>query len=284
MREILITVLKGLWIGGTLTVPGVSGGSMAMILGIYDKLINSVNALIGKGGDKKKSICYLAEAGIAGGIGFILFARLVSWLMTEFPVHVCFFFVGAIIGSMPLIVGKAAVKRLRLSDLVCILVGAAFVLGISFIPDGFFSFSGAVGLVGFLTQLLGGFIVAIGFVLPGISLSQMLYMFGIYEELMNNISTLNILPLVPFGIGGVAGVLFTSFTMGKVMLRFPRQTYLVIFGFLLGSVPQIFTSAKIDFSGAFVWDIVIYAALFAAGFGLIYLMSLAERSEKSRAE
>lgn len=278
MRNILLTVLKGLWIGGTLTVPGVSGGSMAMILGIYDRLIESVGAFLHKSGNKKKAFFFLLEAGLAGIVGFVLFSGLVSMLMERFPLAVCFFFAGAVAGGIPIILKAADIHRLKLLDLLFVLLGVACVFGISKIPTGLFSIPLTLSVGGVLLQLACGILVAIGFVLPGISLSQMLYVLGIYEELMNHVSRLNILPLIPLGIGAVLGVLLTAYAVERLIQHFPRATYLVIFGFMLGSLPEIFVGKH--FGGLAVWNYVLYALLALVGFAAIFAMSLPELKKK----
>ena len=278
MKNILLTVLKGLWIGGTLTVPGVSGGSMAMILGIYDRLIESVGAFLHKGGNKKKAFFFLLEAGLAGIVGFVLFSGLVSMLMERFPLAVCFFFAGAVAGGIPIILKAADIHRLKLLDLLFVLLGVACVFGISKIPTGLFSIPLTLSVGGVLLQLACGILVAIGFVLPGISLSQMLYVLGIYEELMNHVSRLNILPLIPLGIGAVLGVLLTAYAVERLIQHFPRATYLVIFGFMLGSLPEIFVGKH--FGGLAVWNYVLYALLALVGFAAIFAMSLPELKKK----
>lgn len=278
MRNILLTVLKGLWIGGTLTVPGVSGGSMAMILGIYDRLIESVGAFLHKGGNKKKAFFFLLEAGLAGIVGFVLFSGLVSMLMERFPLAVCFFFAGAVAGGIPIILKAADIHRLKQLDLLFVLLGVACVFGISKIPTGLFSIPLTLSVGGVLLQLACGILVAIGFVLPGISLSQMLYVLGIYEELMNHVSRLNILPLIPLGIGAVLGVLLTAYAVERLIQHFPRATYLVIFGFMLGSLPEVFVGKH--FGGLAVWNYVLYALLALVGFAAIFAMSLPELKKK----
>ncbi|MBO4978993.1 MAG: DUF368 domain-containing protein [Clostridia bacterium] len=278
MRNILLTVLKGLWIGGTLTVPGVSGGSMAMILGIYDRLIESVGAFLHKGGNKKKAFFFLLEAGLAGIVGFVLFSGLVSMLMERFPLAVCFFFAGAVAGGIPIILKAADIHRLKQLDLLFVLLGVACVFGISKIPTGLFSIPLTLSVGGVLLQLACGILVAIGFVLPVISLSQMLYVLGIYEELMNHVSRLNILPLIPLGIGAVLGVLLTAYAVERLIQHFPRATYLVIFGFMLGSLPEVFVGKH--FGGLAVWNYVLYALLALVGFAAIFAMSLPELKKK----
>lgn len=280
MKDSIFTVLKGLWIGGTLTVPGVSGGSMAMILGIYDRLIESVGAFLHKGGNKKQAFFFLLKAGLSGVVGFVLFSGLVSMLMERFPLAVCFFFAGAVAGGIPIILKAAEVRRPKPLDLVFILVGIACVFGISKIPAGLFSIPITLSMDGVLLQLLCGILVAIGFVLPGISLSQMLYVLGIYEELMNHVAELNILPLIPLGLGAVLGVLLTAYAVERLLQRFTRATYLVIFGFMLGSLPEIF--ADKEFAGFTVWNYLLGALLALLGFAAIFAMSLPELRKKEK--
>ena len=86
-----MTLFKALWIGGTLTVPGVSGGSMAMIMGIYDKLLWAVNSLVKKRGERRKALLFLLWMILGGGTGFVLFSKLVGFLLESFPLFVCFF-------------------------------------------------------------------------------------------------------------------------------------------------------------------------------------------------
>lgn len=282
MKDLLITLAKGLWIGGTLTVPGVSGGAMAMILNIYDRLVLSLNSLFrrGKWQDKKKSLLFLVAAGVGGLVGFVVFSRLVGMLLDAFPVHVCFLFAGAIAGGIPAVLASADIKRLKVLDLVFVVLGAAVVSLVSLVPDGLFSVENASGIGGVAIQLVGGFVVAFGLVLPGISMSQMLYVFGIYEEIIDRVSTLDILPLIPFAVGGVVGTLATSFGVEKLLARFPRQTYLVIFGFLLGSIPQMFAGVSLD--GAGVPDWVLFAVLAIAGAALVVGMFLLEKKGKKK--
>jgi putative membrane protein len=274
MKSILITALKGLWIGGTLTVPGASGGSMAMILGVYDDLIESVGAFLHRGADKKKAFLFLLEIGLAGIFGFVLFSRFVSMLMVRFPVAVCFFFAGAVAGGIPIILSSAKVKRPKFSDLLFVLLGILCIFAISMIPEGLFSIPLTLSFSGIMLQLVCGILVAIGFVLPGVSLSQMLYVLGIYEDLMNHVSKLDVLPLIPLGIGGILGILLTAYAVEYLLRRFTRATYLVIFGFMIGSLPEIFSGK--DFSSLAWYSYPLFALLTLVGFVAIYVMSLSE--------
>ena len=261
---------KGLWIGGTMTVPGVSGGTMAILLGIYDRLIGAVSRLVpgksfGNGPDeavsessdtgKKGRVCwkeyrktalhnilFLTVFLLGAGFGMPLFAKVISGLLEQ-PVaggYVRFFFLGAVAGGIPLILSSARVKKFSTWLLVLPVIGAGLVYGLTFLPEEMFSLEEAGGAGAFLLKLVGGIILAIALVLPGVSASQMLYTLGIYEELLTCISEFRIVPLIPLGIGTVLGILLITKTLDTLMSKYPKQTFLVIFGFILGSLPELF--------------------------------------------
>ena len=162
MKNILMTAFKGLWIGGTLTVPGVSGGSMAMILGIYDKLLWAVNSLVKKGGEKKKAFMFLLWTALGGAVGFVVFSKLVGFLLEIAPLFVCFFFVGAVIGGAPMVFKQAKIDKIGLFDIVMVACGIVVVWLISLIPSGIFSIDGIGGIGGIALKLLCGVILAFG--------------------------------------------------------------------------------------------------------------------------
>ena len=267
----MMSVFKGLWVGGTLTVPGVSGGSMAMILGIYDKLLWAVTSLLKRGGERKKAFLFLLWTLLGGAVGFLAFSRLVGFLLSSFPLYICFFFVGAVIGGAPMVFKQAKIDAVKLMDVIMIICGIVIVWLISLIPSGIFSIDGIGGIGGIALKLLCGIILAFGLVLPGISFSQMMYVFGIYGEVIEKLSSLDILPLIPFGVGGIVGIFATSFAVEKLMNKFPRRVYMVIFGFLLGSAPSMFKGQS--FVGAPWWAYPIFLALAVAGFAAVYAMS-----------
>lgn len=264
VKKSIITFLKGLIIGGTMTVPGVSGGSMAMILGIYDKLITSFNKSLKL---HKKSIIFFITC-IAGVLlGMVTISRYILKLMEAFPMVTQFFFIGAVLGGAPMIYKAAQVKKFSPTAVIYPLIGLAFVLLIGLIPDGAFMPGAGKSVGSFLIQIFGGILVAFALVLPGISLSQMLLMLGIYETVMSAISTLNILPLIPIGIGALAGVLLFAKGMEYSMNKYPKFTYLSIFGFVLGSVKELFPGVP---SGMEILFCIVSAAL---GFAAIYFIS-----------
>ncbi len=276
MKNLLITALKGAWVGGTLTVPGVSGGSMAMILGVYERLILSVNAFLKKGGDKKGAFKFLCTFGIGAVLGMIALSGVVVSLMKMFPTPMVFFFAGAVAGGVPVILYEIKDEKTKIHDVIYLAVGIAITVGLSKLPEGLFVTSEDAGIDGILLQVLGGIITAAALVLPGISVSHMLYVLGIYASIMTSISSFDILPLIPFGIGVVLGVVLTSGAMELLLKKFKKQTYLVILGFVGGSVVELLSHIN---PGEFS---AICILLLMAGFALIFtLFYIEQRKNKA---
>ena len=168
------TFIKGLVIGATMTVPGVSGGSMAMVLGIYDRLLKHVSEITKY---PKESLTFLLWFVAGAGSGAFLLSRGISWLLTTRAEGVLrFFFLGAVAGGIPMILKSASVSRIRGREMICILTGILTALLIALIPQGIFAPGTENTPMNLLFQLAGGFIIAVALVLPGISASQMLYM------------------------------------------------------------------------------------------------------------
>lgn len=263
MKENLITdFLKGIWVGGTMTVPGVSGGSMAMLLGIYDKLIQAVNSFW----KKKENLVFLVVFAIGGGIGMLLFSGSLLSLMEQYPMPLKYFFLGTVAGGIPVICREAKVERFSAGVLLYPAAGILAVALLSLIPSGLFSPQEGGGAASILLQILGGVLTAAALVLPGISVSQMLLMLGLYQPVMESISGLRLLPLLPLGAGGILGVALTAKLMDRLMKDHPQGTYLVIFGFLLGSIPELFPG--IPQGGELFVSLAMAAAGFLALYGL----------------
>ena len=117
-----------------------------------------------------------------------------------------------------------------------------------------------------MIKIAGGVIVAIALVLPGISVSQMLLMLGLYEEVFGSIKNFDILPLIPLGIGLVAGIILSTLAIGKAIEKHPQATYIIVFGFVLGSLPELFPGMP---NGSEIFVCLLTAIL---GFAVIMLI------------
>lgn len=271
-KGVFSTLLKGSAVGGSMMVPGVSGGSMAMILGVYDKLISSVSNIFKK---PKESILFLLifVGGALGGM--IIFSKPLSFLMERFPYPVAYFFIGAVAGSIPMIFKKAQIEKFKPSIILWLALGIATVLLIGFIPSDMLSQT--TGFAGILIQLFAGILVSIGLVLPGISVMQMLAMLGLYQILLTSLSTLDfgaLLGFWPLIIGCVGGIFALTGIMDKAMEKFPYQSYLIILGFVIGSVNELRVELVPSFPSGI--NILLCAVTAVLGFTAVYFISKKE--------
>ncbi len=276
MKRFISVFLKGAWIGGTLTVPGVSGGSMAMILGLYEQLITSFNNLLKRGAPKKESVRFLLFFCAGAGAGILALSGLVVWLLKLFPTPMAFFFAGAVAGGIPVILRELNRGAIKWYNIFYLLAGILLIILISFLPTGLFSIRPEDGVRGWLMQIAGGIIAAAALVLPGISVSHMLYVLGLYTGIMEHVSAFDLLPLIPFVIGVALGVILMTRAVEYLLVHFKLQTYLVILGFVLGSVGELLSDVRISEIS------VICIFLLAAGFaGIFFLFRLEQNKTKS---
>ena len=265
MRNNIITVLKGLIVGGTMLVPGVSGGSMMMILGIYDRVVSAVSSFFK---NVRENLLLLILFVGGAGVGMLLFAKpLLGLIENEFwRMPTLYFFLGAVAGGIPLILKQAKVERFSWKIPVWIVIGLAVVWLCSLLPSAGAD-SRQEGIAGMAALLLAGVLAAIALVLPGISVSSFLLMLGLYDEMILAISELYLPFLVPLGAGLLLGVILTTKILEYAMKTYPQPAYLMILGFVVGSLAEVFPGIP---SG---WEILLCLVTLAAGFGAIRLLS-----------
>lgn len=263
----LLVVLKGMIVGGTMLVPGISGGSMAMILGIYSRLVSSVSSFMK---NKRHNALFLIMFSVGGGLGMFFFAKPLLSLIESYPMPMIYFFIGAVAGGVPLIIKHAKLNRFYWKILVYVAFGVLMVFLISVLPESSNQGSMAVGIKSFIFLMTAGFIAAVALVLPGISISYLLLIIGLYDETMRAISELYLPFLIPLGIGLILGIVLTTRFLEHAMEKYPQATYLVILGFVFGSMAEIFPGVP---SGM---DIFVCVLMFTVGFVTIWFLSRKE--------
>lgn len=279
---------RAMAVGGTMTVPGASGGTMAMILGIYEELIESMGSLpgllaecirCGNDGCARRRLwdClrFLALFSLGALAGMALLAKAVLSLLERYPMAVSYFFLGAVAGGIPLICRQAQVKKITWQALFWPLAGLLMVYGLAALPEGLFtagllgaaSSPGVPSFRALLFQFLGGCILAVALILPGISVSQMLLMLGLYEPVMEAVSSLRFASLLPLGLGAVLCTLLVTRLLGSAMQRRPQPTYLLILGFVLGSLGELYPGLP----GG--WNLLFAPLAAVAGYQLLSRLS-----------
>lgn len=272
MLKSLFIIFKGIFIGATMMVPGVSGGSMAMILGIYNSLIESI-ATFRK--NPAKNVVFLIKFCIGAVLGIALFSRFIIMpLLTLYSFQVSYFFLGAVAGGVPMIYKTAGVKKFTLNAIIYPVIGIIMVFLIALIPEGLFTPGNTVTVESILLQMFGGIIVAIGLILPGVSVSQLLLMLGLYGSLLSALNSFNLFPFIPMGIGVLIGCLISAKLMNIAMKKYPEPTYLIVFGFLLGSLTELFPGIPEGI------NIPICILSFSMGFCFIYFLQRLENKKR----
>jgi putative membrane protein len=260
----LIIMLKGYTIGSSMSVPGVSGGTMAILLGIYDKLISSVSNFLK---DIKGNTLFLLKFCIGAGAGICSLSFLLKWMLEKFPLPVSVFFLGAVVGGIPALYNKTKESSLRISSGIYFLLGFLVVISIGFIPEGSVNVGTGSGVTHYLMLLITGIIIALALVLPGISTSHMLLVLGMYDAMLGAITRFDVVYVGILGIATLIGVFLITKPIEWTLNKFPHQTYCAIIGFVLGSTAEIFRDKILpaipESADAFWW----------IGFGLISIVA-----------
>ena len=235
--NIIKRIIKGFIIGASMLVPGASGGTMAIILGIYDELIHAVSTLHQ---DLKENVILLGTYTIAGLAGILLFSHPMLTAVTLWNKPMLFLFLGAILGSIPPLYRKVKVSKIKPVNLFVALIGAILGISTMYLPEGIFKMSESFNLYNFSMLILAGVIIAIALILPGISASYILLMLGMYDMTLIAMKEINLFYLAPLAIGVIGGTFMTAGILEREMKRHPQFTYMLIIGFMLGSLVQVF--------------------------------------------
>lgn len=263
----LVDFIKGIVVGATTSVPGVSGGTMALILGIYDKIIHSMSKLFK---NFKKNSIFLAIVGIGMVIGLVLAAPFVKYAIDNFKYPALYFFIGIVFAGFPVLFKKANQGEKKKTDIIFFIVGALIIGGLLIFEHSYngelFNLSGGLNIVDIIILFISGIIIAIALILPGISTSFLLVVLGLYNPLIEAVKTKNIVFLAIVAFGTLFGTVATTGILEKMMNEKPRQTYLMIIGFVVVSVIDVFPGLPKGM------DILYSILSFAIGYVLIYFM------------
>ena len=228
---------KGVLTGASMLVPGISGGTMALIFGYYDRLINAAAGIFK---NFKKNIFTILFYMITVAAGFVIFSWPMSFLLENFSFIMFCFFVGTIIGSLVLFKKKAMIEKFRLSDIIYFLIGVAVSLGITLIPADVMAYNAEGGFFGnLILYIIAGILLSIALILPGISTSHVLLILGIQSLILDWVKTLDIIPLLPFVIITLIFIFAFIKILEFALNKKARMTYMMIAGFVLFSAADI---------------------------------------------
>ncbi|MBQ8289741.1 MAG: DUF368 domain-containing protein [Clostridia bacterium] len=244
-------VIRGALIGIAFIIPGFSGGSIAAIIGIYEKLIEAISGIFKHFKESIKALLPIA-IGMVAGIIALLFP--LGWALEAYPIPTVCLFVGLALGGMPSITEKTRGK-IKWTNIIALLIPFAFAFCLSFLPIGedvnLFGLSFGEYLLLFVIGIVG----SSALVVPGISGSMLLLILGYYNPIVNMLTDhllrgqdvgTSLLVLGSVGAGIAFGFIGISVIMKYCLTHFPRGTYFAIIGFIVGSIPTVFVSTAKD--------------------------------------
>ena len=264
----------GLIMGITSTIPGISFGTVAILLNFYEKFLNSVSLV-----NIKKNLAFLVPLMVGCVIGIFSFSRLVTFLLTEHEMITYFAFIGMIIGCVPMIYKRAnfqGVKLLNVTVFVFAFLFMFFMAFIAHISEGS-AVNQTLAQVGGLSPsvlswiFFAGFFSGMGMMIPGISGAIIFLMFGAYTIAVEAVSTFNIPLILVVGSGVVLGCL-TGVKLIKIILAHkPELVYSAVLGLIIGSVFIIYPGFTANAEGAI-------AIIFAIGFMVFSILFSRQKS------
>lgn len=260
---------RGLCMGISDLVPGVSGGTIAVLLGFYHQLIDSINRLFSR--EWKKQLAFLIPLGIGMGAAIFSFSHLMDWLLTHHKQPTHFFFIGLIIGILPYLFRESDAKHtFKWYHYVLLIIGIILISLLPLNPD-----EGAIiehkTLSIYLLLFFSGFIASAAMILPGISGSLVLVVIGVYQTVIHALTTLDFKVIIVVGIGIFLGIITMSKIIHYFLEHYRIATFALIIGLVIGSIYVIFPGWMTNVS-----ELIITVIVFTVGLLTAYLLGRVE--------
>ncbi|MBD5632627.1 MAG: DUF368 domain-containing protein [Clostridia bacterium] len=255
VKEFFKKFATGACIGVAMIIPGVSGGTIAVLFNVYDKLIGAISDLRR---DFKNSFFFLLPIVLGALCGVAALYFPLKYALEYAPMPTILLFAGLMIGSCPKLFKDTRKNGFKKLDIIAFILPLAFVIGICFIPSlGQADLSADMPVWGYFVLLLIGAVASCALVVPGISGSLLLIILGYYTPILDIISALfsdfghSVLVLALFALGLIVGFFSIAKLMKLLLKKFPRVTGWAIMGFVIGSIPALcltdeFLTAKVD--------------------------------------
>ncbi|MBE5873151.1 MAG: DUF368 domain-containing protein [Lachnospiraceae bacterium] len=272
------SILKGIVIGIANIIPGVSGGTMMVSMGIYDKLIHCITHLFS---EFKKSVAFLFPIAIGMVIAIVGSSFGLEYLFAKFPIPTNLLFMGLIVGGLPAIWKNVKGSKIKAGHIIAFLLFFVVVAGLAIMGES----EGKAADLTFnainVIKLLGvGVVASATMVIPGVSGSMMLMLMGYYNPVLETITDFiralvsfdmkGILQgctvLIPFGIGIVVGIFAIAKLVEIIFEKFPLYAYWAIIGLIVASPVAIVAMG--DFSAFGLVNALVGIVTFIIGFGI----------------
>lgn len=263
MKDKIVLVIKGFIMGIANIIPGVSGGTLALILGIYEKFIGAINHFFS---NFKENFKFLLCVFIGIGLSLITMSNVIDYSYKNFPIPTTLFFVGLVIGGLPLLYKKVKGKKEKKEVSSWVIFGITFAIVIFMvISDKIFGNVAQVdfsnmNLFSYILLFIVGAIAAATMIIPGVSGSLVLMLLGYYYPVINTIKELstfnnlgnNLIILIVLGLGVLVGIVLIAKLIEFLFKKYETKTYYGVLGFIFASIIAIpiatFSEIEITFN------------------------------------
>ena len=250
IKENVILGVKGFIMGIANIIPGVSGGTLALTLGIYERFIGAISHFFS---NLKENIKFLLPIAIGLCLSILSMSRVIDYSYEHFPIPTTLFFVGLVIGGIPMLYHKVKGKKegKQISSWIILLMTFSLVIVMAF-ADQLFGTTAKVNLSGlnlwgYLILFCVGVIAAATMVIPGVSGSLVLMLLGYYYPILKVVKSLtkfenlgeNIMIAGIFGVGVLVGIVLISKIIEFLLKKFETKTYYGVLGFIFASILAI---------------------------------------------
>ena len=271
--KLLKSIFIGILIGIANIIPGVSGGTLALSLGVYEDIIYAINHLFN---EFKKSLKILVPLGIGAVLAILCLSKVIEYCFNIWPNNTTSVFVGLIIGALPMLFGKVNGSKVDLKNVICFIIGFGIILSLAFLGEA--DNSNVFPSTNLFIILLVGIIASATMIIPGVSGSMILALMGFYMPILNTINTLvekllaldifnawnEIFILTFFGIGVIIGIIVLARIIEIMFNKFKIPTFYVIIGIIMAS--PIALLGNLNFAGINFIGVLLMFVCIAIGF------------------
>ena len=243
--EYIKNFLKGIFIGTGAIIPGVSSGVICVILGIYEKLLDSVLNIFK---DFKKNIKYLFPIGIGIMAGMVLFGKVLNYLFYAYPIQISFTFIGLVLGSIPALLKETEKKGKFKFKYTCYMI-ISMIIGVGMVVIENKMAVNSSTEFSYWYLIFAGMCMSFGVIVPGVSSTVILMLLGVYSAYLTSVAGVYLPILAPIAIGLVIGSLICMKIIKYLLDNFYMQTFYSIIGFTIGSIFVLYPGITFDLTG-----------------------------------
>ncbi len=254
--------LKGLALGVAAIAPGISGGALAVIFGLYDKITYFIAHFTR---NFKENVLYFLPVGIGGVVGVLVFSKIIEYLFHFYEVEVKYAFIGLMFGTIPFVVKEANKKGYKQRYLIPFVITLSITFLAAYFENNEVNIIMKSGTAP-LSLIIYGIIIGFGTIIPGVSASIILMFIGAYEIVISAISNIQISMLFFLATGFVLSILLFSKIICMLFDKAYGITYYAILGLVLGSVISIFPGFALTFD--YFLNLIILISCFCLSYSL----------------